>query len=285
MAATQTRRKLRLGRYMRALRDRSGRKPEDATALLGISKWTIWRMEKGETLCRLAELQALAGWYGATDAEKREALTRWQDAKQDSTRVIIPGSASSQLRSYLRGEADAETEKIICMLVVDGLLQTVEYARAILRAPSGLSMSEQEIEELVEARTSRQAQLQGEGALKVLAVLDEAVIMRVVGGSEVMREQLSHLLTLADQSNITLQVVPFGAGAFGTMSGSAAVLEFPDPEDPPAAYVEYVRGGAWVEDEGDVTKLAATFDLVAGISLSPADTADLIRRQMEALKK
>ncbi|HEX3785035.1 MAG TPA: helix-turn-helix transcriptional regulator [Pseudonocardiaceae bacterium] len=285
MAATQTRRKRRLGRYMRELRDRSGRKPEDAKESMGISKWSIWRWEKGDSLPRLAELQVLTSWYGATDAEKQEALTRWHDAKQDTTRVIIPGSASSQLRSYLRGEADAETEKIICVLVVDGLLQTGDYARAILRAPSGLRMSDTEIEELAAARASRQALLQGDRPLKVRAVLDEAVVRRVVGGPQVMRDQLTHLLNLAEQPNITLQVVPYEAGAFGTMSGSTAVLEFHDAEDPPVAYVEYVRGGAWVENRDDVNMLATTFDLASEVALTPADTADLIRRQIEGLTK
>jgi DNA-binding XRE family transcriptional regulator len=285
MAVTQTRRKRRLGEYMRDLRERAGQKPDDAARLLGIHRTTITRMETGHSICRLAELHALVGFYGASDQERAEALVRWEDAKQDSTRVVVPGVTTSQLRSYLRAEADASAERFISPSAVHGLLQTASYARAILSTPSGYRPSDQEIERSVEARTSRQALLRGPRPLTVHAILDEAAVRRIIGGPAIMREQLAHLLALSRQSNFTIQAVPFSAGSYGTMSGDFSILEFPDPDDPPAGYVEYVGGGKWVEDREDVGKLVATFETVAGTALTPANTVRLLRQQMEALQQ
>lgn len=282
MVATQTRRKRRVGKYLRELRERSGRKTEEAADLLGVKRPTITRMESGETLCRRTELGALCAFYGATDAERAEALSRWEDAKQDTTRVVVPGAAPRQLRSFLRAEADAASEKIISPIVINGLLQTADYATAVTQAPSGYRLPDVEIERMVDARISRQGLISGKDPLTVHAIMDEAVVRRAVGGPEIMAEQLKHLLRLAEQPHITLQVVPFEAGAYGTMSGAATILEFPDAEDPPAAYVEYAGGGSWVEDKGDVAKLITTFDVVKGAALTSADTANLFRHQIEA---
>ncbi|HEX3782410.1 MAG TPA: helix-turn-helix transcriptional regulator [Pseudonocardiaceae bacterium] len=283
MPLTQTRRKRRIGKYLRELRERSAHTTEEAAATLGVRRPTITRMESGDSLCRRMELRALVQLYGGSDVEVTEALALWEDAKQDNTRVLLPSYATPRLRSFLRAEAEAGTEKITASLVVHGLLQTYDYAMAVTAAPSGFRLLDAELERMVDSRISRQGCLRGRDPLVVHAVLDEAVIHRIVGGPEVMRQQLLRLLELAELPNVTIQIVPFSAGAYGTMSGDATILEFPDPQDPPAAYVEYSGDGRWVEDDADVGKLVATFDLVAGTALTPADTAALIRQRIEAL--
>jgi transcriptional regulator with XRE-family HTH domain len=285
MATTQSRRKRKVGQYVRELRKRAGRTAEDAADLLGVKPPTITRFETGHTLCRRTELQALCVYFGATDQERAEALTLWEDAKQDNTRVVIPGSASRQLRAYLRAEAEAATAKMICPTVVNALLQTADYTAAIDQAPSGYRVSDSETERRVGAMISRQGRLRDPSPLNVHAILDEGVIRRMVGGPTVMRAQLERLLVLADLPYVTLQVVPFAAGAYGTMSGESVILEFPDPQDPAAAYVEYVGGGVWVEDDGDVRKLQATFDAVSEAALTPAVTASLIHQRLNELEE
>lgn len=283
MAGTQTRRKRRIGAYLRTLRERAGKTPEDAAAFLGVQRPTITRQENGESLCRRVELPGLCVYYGASDDERAEALTLWEDAKQDSTRIVLPGSTPRQLRSYLRAEEDAGSQKVICGLTIHGLVQTRDYATAITSAPSGYRLPDNDIERVVEARLARQRRLRGASPMRLHVVMDEGLIHRVVGGPAVMAEQLRHLLQLMDQPHITIQVVPYEAGAYGAMAGEASVLEFPDPADPPAAYVEYIGDGRWVEDEEDVSKLATTFDLVAGAAATPVATADLLQQQIEAL--
>jgi len=196
---------------------------------------------------------------------------------------VLPGPTAPQLRSYIRAEAEASVEKILATQSVHGLCQTFDYATAIMQSPSGFRSDDAEIERMVEARISRQGRLRGPNPLIFHAVMDEAVIRRVVGGPTVMQAQLEHLIALSQQSNVTLQVVPFGQGAYGTMSGGSAILEFPDDDDPPAAYVEYAGGGKWVEDADDVDRLVTTFDLVTRAALAETDTTALFRQQIENL--
>lgn len=107
-------------------------------------------------------------------------------------------------------------------------------------------------------------------------LIDEAAIRREIGGPDVLREQLEHLLALAERPNITLQVIPYPAGAYGTMAGSFFIIDYPEPDTTPA-------GGAWVDNADDVQRFTTTFDQVAAQALSPADTTHLIHQQLEAL--
>jgi hypothetical protein len=260
-----------------------GRSAEEAAAFLGVKRQTISRFEAGDTLCRRRELSALVAYYGGTDEQIARAVALWDYAKQETVRLVLPSSTSPQLRSYLHGEADAAKARIISPLTVHGLFQTYEYANAIAQAPSGFRLPEPEIERMVEARISRQGRLAGPQAIDVHIVMDESVVRRVVGGRAVMRGQIARLLQLGDQANVTLQVAPFDLGAYGTMSGDVTVLDFPDNEDPPAAYLEYVGGGRWVEDPDSVARLATTFDLVASAALTPADTVALLQLRIEEM--
>ncbi len=283
MPAAQTRRKRRVGQYLRQLRERAGRTTEEAARLLHVKQPTITRMENGQSLCRRTELTALVAYYGGSDAERAEAEGLWEDAKQDTARVVLPGGTMPQLRSFLSAEAEASLEKIIVTQTVHGLLQTYDYATAITQAPTGFRPRDEDIERIVDARIRRQGRLRGPNPLNVHAIMDESTIHRIIGSPAIMREQFRRLMTLSEQDNVTVQLVPYTAGAYSTMSGNATILEFPDSEDPAAAYVEYVGGGKWVEDPGDVEKLAVTFDFAARAALSPTDTVALFRRRIEEL--
>jgi hypothetical protein len=181
-------------------------------------------------------------------------------------------------------EREAESLRVLELSIVPGLLQTERYVRAVnVRAyyhtPDG------QVESYIQARLNRQRRLDGADPLAVHAVLDEAAIQREVGGPDVMREQLAHLLVVGVRPHITLQVVPFGAGSYGTMSGSSWIIGYPDADDPPGVYLEYPAGGAWVENVGDVQRFITMFDDAAQLALTPPDTADLIREQMKELEQ
>ena len=113
-------------------------------------------------------------------------------------------------------------------------------------------------------------------------MLDEAV-RREIGGPEVLREQLEHLRELAERPNITLQVIPYTAGGYGTMNGSFIIIDYPESETVPGVYLEYPAGGEWVDNADDVQRFTTTFDQAAARALSPADTTHLIEQQLEAL--
>ena len=98
-----------------------------------------------------------------------------------------------------------------------------------------------------------------------------------------MREQLEYLLVAGKRSNIKLQVVPFGIGAYGPMGGPCIIVSYPDPTDRPGVYLEYLTGGAWVDNGADVKRFTTMFDGVAAVALSPTATSTLIRQRLRAL--
>jgi Domain of unknown function (DUF5753) len=121
--------------------------------------------------------------------------------------------------------------------------------------------------------------------LTLVALVDESVIRRKVGGAAVSRQQLAHLLVVAEQPNVTLRLVPFGVGAYGSMSGSCVIIDYPEPEPSSSVYLEYPAGGSWVDNPEDVERFASMFDDVTELALTPAETTDLIHEQIRALQK
>jgi len=168
---------------------------------------------------------------------------------------------------------------------VPGLLQTAAYTRALNARGQQFLNPATRPERYVSARLSRQARLTGPNPLQLHAVLDEAVVRRVVGGPETMAEQLRHVLAVGRQDTVTLQVVPFDAGSYGTMSSGFTIVGYADAEDPPAVYLEYAAGGAWVDNEDDVGRFEAMFTEVTGFALTTAKSAQLIKSQVRALER
>lgn len=280
MATTPTRRKRRLGQYLRDLRVRAGRTADDAAELIDKSRPTITRIESGHALPSRLELRTMLADYGASEEERTEALARLEDAKQDATRLELPTGLPPKFRAFLRAETDAARLQTISTTTVPGILQLPEYARAIQESPSGLEEPDVKADRVLDVRLDRQRRLRGPDALAVHALMDEAVLRRMVGGSEVMRRQLRHLLDVAGLDTVTVQVIPFAAGVYGTMSGGLNMLTFADADDHPVIYLEYPGGGALVEDKKDVSRYAALFDGVASAALAPEETAELIEHQL-----
>ncbi|WP_337466388.1 DUF5753 domain-containing protein [Saccharopolyspora spinosa] len=156
--------------------------------------------------------------------------------------MVTPNGSPKAFRAFLRAEGEADSARVLGPLVIPGLLQTHAYARAI--NASGRQFHAASPERYVNARISRQVRLSRPTPLRLQALIDESVIHRVVGGPEVMTEQLDHLVASAERNNVTIQVVPFSLGSYGTMSGGFTVIDYSDPGDLPAVYLEYPAGGA-----------------------------------------
>lgn len=241
------------------------------------------RYETGHIRPGWPALQALLSLYGANIDQRAEAAQLWEDAGEPATRVVTPAGSSKAFRAYLRAEAEADSERMLTPLAIPGLLQTVAYARAINSSGRQFHASER-TERYVSARMSRQARLTGESPLTLHALIDEAVIRRVVGSPEVMVEQLKHLLDMGERDNVTIQIVPFGVGAYGTMSGAFMIIGYPGDDDLPAVYMEHAAGGVWVENESDVGRFSAMFDEIADQALPSPDSAALIADEVRDLE-
>jgi transcriptional regulator with XRE-family HTH domain len=285
MATTPTRRKKRLGALLEQLRAKVDRPLAAAGELLRINESSVSRYETGHVRPSWAAMQALLGFYDASEADRAEAAALWEDAGERSIRVITPVGAPRPFREFLRAEEEADAERTLELHVVPGLLQTAAYSRAINAGGQQFHNPATRPERYVSARMSRQARLTDPRPLELHAVLDEAVIRRVVGGPEVMAEQLRHLLTVSKQDNVTIQIVPFDAGSYGTMSSAFIILGYIDLEDLPMVYLEYAAGGALVENEEDVQRFEDMFTEVTGFALTPTKSAQLIKSQVRALDR
>jgi hypothetical protein len=165
---------------------------------------------------------------------------------------------------------------------VPGVLQTKEYARAVHKSQL-MTATDDEIDRLVSVRLARQELLASDDAPQVWLVLNEAVIRRVVGGRQTMRAQLGHLIEASNLPNVTLQVMPFSAGAHPAMDGAFTLLSFRDPTDPNIVYIEYHTGALYLEKHPDVTRYRLMFDHLRAAALSVDASRDNMSRIAEEL--
>ncbi|MCL2583545.1 MAG: DUF5753 domain-containing protein, partial [Streptosporangiales bacterium] len=167
-------------------------------------------------------------------------------------------------------------------IAVPGLLQTEDYARATIKGgPRELDGSE--IDRRVEVRANRQQILARVDRPRLWAVLDEAVIRRVVGGPAVMRDQLHCMADAAEQGKTTIQVLPYRAGAHAGTSGPFVVLDFPEATDRSVVYVETLAGDIYFEDGADVERYTIAFERLQAAALHPDESVRMIRQAADEL--
>ncbi|MFF9090052.1 helix-turn-helix domain-containing protein [Streptomyces sp. NPDC014991] len=166
--------------------------------------------------------------------------------------------------------------------VVPGLLQTKEYAKAVLSV--GLTLSgEEQLEERLAFRMSRQGRLGSSDRPELWVILDEAVLRRPIGGHAVTRNQLERLLDVASERHITVQVLPFDQGEHDAMGGSLTVLTLPDGSE--VAYTEGAHYGQLIEDPAEVRRFTVTYDRLRANALPPLMSLDMIRSAMEGYNR
>ena len=276
MANGPTVRRRRLGTELRRLRESSGYKLEEVAAQLGVAPSTLSRIETGKAPTKSAYLNQMLETYGVIDPGQRQVLVDmareghrkgWWAAYDD----VLP----SGFDIYVGLEAETAGIRSYEISVVHGLLQTADYARAVIRETFPRHTAEQ-VDRLVDLRMARQGRFEDDPPLELWAILDEAVIRRTVGGAAAMRRQLTHLLAEAGRPGVTLQVLPFVSGAHAAHGGPFSILEFPDRSDSEVVYVESVAGILYLEKDREVRSRAESFDRLRAAALSPSASTDLI---------
>lgn len=280
--AAPTRAKRRLGAYLLQLRTDADVSALDAAAELKTSDSTVNRYESGHVLPVWATVVTLLSLYRAADDSSVRAAELWEEAKDEPKPVRLPAGTPPSFRRLVNAEREAEWIKELAPNVMPGLLQTEPYARALVAAAHHFNDPKMRVDGVIATRLARQKNLVGPDALRLHAIIDEAVIKRNVGGAAVMREQLGQLLALGEKGNISLQVMPFEVGAYGTMSGACTLVGYPGSEES-GVYLEYPAGGAWVDNGDDVQRFTAMFKEASSAALAWADTANLIQRQIRAM--
>ncbi|TDC25682.1 XRE family transcriptional regulator [Streptomyces sp. 8K308] len=270
-----------LGDDLRRLREAAGLSTFQAADVLDCTKGKISRMENGHVPVRSPDLIALMGAYGVSDEETRErliALARKANRRRRDGWWHQFGSVlADTYRDYIEMESICDRIRTYQVQLVPGLLQTAEYGRAVTVA-SRAWQSAEEVDRFVQVRMARQERLTDESPLDLWAVLAEGVLRQQVGGSAVMRGQLEHLATMAERSNITIQVLPFSRGAHSGMFGPYLLLSFPQVASLDLVLTETPTGNLWREQEPEVARYRELFDDARTAALPPHESLGLIRR-------
>ncbi|QQQ74954.1 helix-turn-helix domain-containing protein [Saccharothrix sp. 6-C] len=272
--SSPTLRKRRLVSELRRLREAADLTIEDVAERLECSASKISRIETGRVGVTPRDVRDMLSAYGADRATSEELVQLARDARRrawwDEFGDIAPGR-------YVGFEADAEWVRTYQGLMVPGLLQSEAYTRALIRAVLP-GAEPAEVDRRVELRKARQALLLEDDPLRLHVVVDEAALRRLVGGPEVMAEQLARLTEVGKLRNITLQVAPFEAGGHAAMDGPFVILSFPEQSDPAVVYIESPKGDVYWEQPADVARYADMFARLSAQSLDPAASSALIGR-------
>lgn len=250
----------------------------DAAEVLRVSQSNVSRFETGYLRPGWAAMQALLDAYRAADPDRALAKELWERAEEPAARLDLPGPAPKEYRLFLRAEAEANAERVIAPLIVPALLQTADYAEALHRAGQRFHDPSVRMARYVASRMRRQQRLAEANPLRLHVLLDEMTLRREVGGPQVLREQLAHLLAMADRDSVTVQIIPCGVGAYGAIAGGCTVLDFDGEDEQPIVYLEHPLGGVMVEDSREVRRFTDTFEDVAVLALSPADSLGFIEK-------
>jgi transcriptional regulator with XRE-family HTH domain len=269
--------RFQLGAQLRRLRDEARVPTERAADVIEVSASTLRRIESGRVGIKSPALTALLDEYGVTDAELRETLLSMAREGKRRGWWAKFGDLPQAYRQYIGLESAADQMQNFETIVVPGLLQTEAYARA-MTCSDAFKPTPEWIEKRVTVRMERQKLIR-QGRLKLIAVLDEAVLHRQIGGVRVMRDQLTALLDAAEQWNVTLQVIPFREGAYASMLSSFAILNFPD--HPGVVYIEGLTGDLYAEG-ADVERCTTVFNDLRSSALSPSESAAIIRQIRDA---
>ncbi|MFG2079535.1 helix-turn-helix domain-containing protein [Micromonospora tulbaghiae] len=273
----------RLAAELRGLRTAAGLTRDEVSEQTGINPATLYRIETAKVRPQRRTLMAMLDKYGVTDEDKRsELIALSRQAAQLGWLQAYESELPELYTTYISFEAEARSVRNYESLFVPGLLQTENYARAVIRGVLPLA-TDADAHARVEARMQRQESLRKTEPLRLWAILDEAVLHRLTGGPAVMAEQLDALVSAAGQPHVTLQVIPFTSGAHAGMPGSFVVMDFPDPADPALVYVDSMAGDLFLEREADVRRYTSTFEHLRATALDPPSSIKLIQQHAAAI--
>ncbi|MEV6982649.1 helix-turn-helix transcriptional regulator [Sphaerisporangium sp. NPDC051017] len=283
MTGSPTIKRRRLSAELIRLREEAGLTVDEVGKRLEWSRGRLTHMETNKWVRPdTTNIRALLDLYGVTDRDVREAILDlarqsrekgWWAQYRDVFSGSLPGfeAEASQIRTY---EA----------LTVPGLLQTPGYAEAIFRGGQVLVDDETAIGRKVQARLARQRLLVRHNPPQLWAVLDEAALRKVVGGEEIMREQLLHLVETAKRSSVTIQVLPDSIGAHAAMHGSFVILDFPGDLDPSVVYLETATDNLFLERPSELQAYTLIYNRVVAAALTVEDSVAYVASLADQLR-
>ncbi|GAB3488187.1 helix-turn-helix domain-containing protein [Nocardiopsis coralliicola] len=262
-----------LGTQLRRLRTDKGISREDAGYEIRASHAKISRLELGQVSFKERDVADLLTLYGVHDTEERASLLALARQANDpgwwhKYSDVLP----SWFEVYVGLEEAASIIRTYELQFVPGLLQTEEYARAVIMLGHGDAPT-QEIERRVALRMKRQRRLTEQGAPKVWAVVDEAALHRPLGGNGAMRRQLEHLIEMSTLPNVTLQIVPFAKGGHAAAGGPFSILRFTGADLPDVVYLEQLSSAVYFDKPEETDSYMVVMDRLSVEAAPAAETA------------
>lgn len=264
----------RLASELRRLRRAAEMSRDDVAAKTDINVVTLYRLETAKGRPQRRTMTTLLDIYDVQGDQRAELMTLLRAAGEKGWLQPYFSSIPEEYSLYIQLESEAESVRNYESLLVPGLLQTPAYARASTAGESPGATTEL-VDLQAQIRASRQALLTRSNPLTLWVIVDEAVLRRVVGGVDVMREQYEYVISMAKLPNVTFQVVPFGAGSHPGMLGAFSLLDFPPP-DPSVVCLETIAGSLFQETEVEVAAGTLRYDHLRAMALSPAESTRMV---------
>jgi hypothetical protein len=273
-----------LGAHLRNLREAQGISREDAGWEIRASESKISRMELGRVSFKERDVADLLTLYRVNDDEERNRLlVLAREANTPGWWHRYGDVLPDWFQSYIGLEAAAALIRTYEVQFIPGLLQTRDYARAVVLLDHGRAPAE-EIERRLDLRMARQRLVTRPGPPQLWAVVDEAVLRRPIGGLEVMRAQIEALIEVTTLPNVRLQVVGFEVGGHAAAGGSFSILRFPDQDLPDVVYVEQLTSALYLDKRDDVDHYAAAMERLCVEAEPPARTVDVLTNILKDLE-
>ena len=266
-----------LGKRLRELRYQHGLTVEDVAGQLLCSATKVSRLETGMRRPSLRDVRDLCALYDLDERMSTELMNLARGAREQGwwTQYV-----DVSFEPYIGLEAEAAAITCYSMYYVPGLLQTEEYARALIKAIAP-KIEPEVYEQRVEVRLRRQQLLEQGNRPRYHVLLDEAVLHRRVGGAQVMYAQLSKILEAEKKGQTAVQIIPFDIGAHAAQDSNFVLLEFDEPGVSPVIYVEGLTGSRYIDREADVDRYRETVDRLRDSALNPHES----KRRLNELRR
>ncbi|PPS69884.1 MULTISPECIES: helix-turn-helix domain-containing protein [Streptomyces] len=275
--------KMLVGVQLAGFREDAGLAQDQAARAAGFSAAKLSRIESGKGRRPPTEndVRTLLELYGTDDYEASVLLKLLQRAGEPGWWQRYDKRLMPEWFDRLVGlQEAAATIRTFEIQYVPGLLQTPAYTRAVVErglpnAPAG------EVERRVELRRHRARLVSRADAPQLWAIIDESVLLRVLGSAEVMREQLAHLVEVAERPNVTLQIVPLSVTNASAPAIPITYLRFGGLDLPDVVYLEHIKSANFLEDRDETEEYRIALDRLADEALKPRDSLELLRQTME----
>ncbi len=275
--------RIALGGQLRRLRQDRGITPETAADTIRASHAKISRLERGRVSFKERDIADLLTLYGVTDPDEREAfLSLARQANSPGWWHQYSDLLPNWFETYLGLEQSAAVIRTYQAQFVPGLLQTADYARAVIRLVHDHEPQE-EIDRRVELRMRRQQILDQPNPPTVWVVIDESALRRPIGGVPVMRAQIEHLITATKRPNVTLQLLPYDVGGHAAAGGPFTIVRFPEADLPDVVYLEQLTSALYLDKRPDLDRYKAVMEQISVQAEPPNRTPRLLRKLLSEL--